>query len=165
GVHSPEFAFEKDPANVAAAVKRLDVTYPVALDSDYAIWQGFNNEYWPADYFIDAHGRIRAHYFGEGGYREGEDTIRQLLTEAGYKDLPGGYVQPGAKGAQAAGSGDQQRAPETSPAARSRTTTRSTTARRRNSPPTSGRCPAAGPCMRRTPRWMRPMAPSATASV
>jgi Cytochrome c biogenesis protein len=113
GVHSPEFAFEKDPANVAAAVKRLDVTYPVALDSDYAIWQGFHNEYWPADYFIDAHGRIRAHYFGEGGYREGEDTIRQLLTEAGYKDLPGGYVQPGAKGAQAAGSGDQQRSPET----------------------------------------------------
>jgi len=113
GVHSPEFAFEKDPANVAAAVKRLDVTYPVALDSDYAIWQGFHNEYWPADYFIDTHGRIRAHYFGEGGYREGEDTIRQLLTEAGYKDLPGGYVQPGAKGAQAAGSGDQQRSPET----------------------------------------------------
>jgi cytochrome c biogenesis protein CcdA/thiol-disulfide isomerase/thioredoxin len=113
GVHSPEFAFEKDPANVSAAVKRLDVRYPVALDSDYAIWQGFNNEYWPADYFIDAQGRIRHHYFGEGGYAEGEDTIRRLLTEAGYKDLPGGYVQPGAKGAEAASSGDYNRSPET----------------------------------------------------
>jgi len=113
GVHSPEFAFEKDPSNVAAAVKRLGVRYPVALDSDYAIWQGFNNEYWPADYFIDAQGRIRHHYFGEGGYAEGEDAIRQLLTEAGYKDLPGGYVQPGAKGAEAASSGDYDRSPET----------------------------------------------------
>ncbi|WP_426663422.1 cytochrome c biogenesis protein DipZ [Rhodanobacter aciditrophus] len=113
GVHSPEFAFEKDPANVAAAVRRLGVRYPVALDSDYAIWQGFNNEYWPADYFIDAQGRIRHHYFGEGGYAEGEDTIRRLLTEAGYKDLPGGYVQPGAKGAEAASSGDHNRSPET----------------------------------------------------
>ena len=113
GVHSPEFAFEKDPANVAAAVQRLGVTYPVALDSDYAIWQGFDNEYWPADYLIDAQGRIRHHYFGEGGYAEGEDAIRQLLAEAGYKDLPGGYVQPGAKGAEAASSGDYGRSPET----------------------------------------------------
>ena len=112
GVHSPEFAFEKDQANVAAAVQRLGVRYPVALDSDYAIWQGFSNEYWPADYFIDAQGRIRHHYFGEGGYAEGEDTIRQLLTEAGYKNLPGGYVQPGAKGAEAASSGDYGRSPE-----------------------------------------------------
>ncbi|MBA2078977.1 MAG: cytochrome C biogenesis protein [Rhodanobacter sp. 68-29] len=113
GVHSPEFAFEKNPDNVAAAVKRLDVRYPVALDSDYAIWKGFNNEYWPADYFIDAQGRIRHHYFGEGGYTEGEDAIRELLAEAGYKNLPGGYVQPGAKGAQAASSGDYDRSPET----------------------------------------------------
>ncbi|GAB3784118.1 cytochrome c biogenesis protein DipZ [Dyella agri] len=113
GVHSPEFAFEKDPANVAAAVKRLGVTYPVALDSDYAVWQGFNNEYWPADYFIDAQGQIRHHYFGEGGYAEGEDAIRQLLTEAGNTQLPGGYVQPGAKGAQAAISSDDDRSPET----------------------------------------------------
>jgi hypothetical protein len=85
----------------------------VALDDDYAIWQGFNNEYWPADYFIDAQGRIRHHYFGEGGYAEGEDVIRRLLAEAGQTDLPGGYVQPGAKGAQAASSGDAMRSPET----------------------------------------------------
>jgi len=113
GVHSPEFAFEKDPANVAAAVKRLGVTYPVALDSNYAIWQGFNNEYWPAHYFIDAHGRIRHHHFGEGGYAESEDVIRRLLADAGYKNLPGGYVDPSAKGAEAAASGDAQRSPET----------------------------------------------------
>ena len=113
GVHSPEFAFEKDPANVAAAVKRLGVTYPVALDSDYAIWKGFSNEYWPADYFIDAKGQIRHHYFGEGGYAEGEDMIRRLLADAGYKNLPGGYVHPGAKGAEAAASNDDERSPET----------------------------------------------------
>jgi cytochrome c biogenesis protein CcdA/thiol-disulfide isomerase/thioredoxin len=112
GVHAPEFAFEKDPANVAAAVKRLHVTYPVVLDDDYAIWRGFNNQYWPADYFIDAQGRIRHHYFGEGAYAEGEDVIRQLLAAAGYGNLPGGYVQPGAKGAQAAAA-DDARSPET----------------------------------------------------
>ncbi|HET8554353.1 MAG TPA: cytochrome c biogenesis protein DipZ [Rhodanobacteraceae bacterium] len=112
GVHAPEFAFEKDPSNVAAAVKRLGVKYPVALDDDYAIWQGFNNQYWPADYFIDAQGRIRHHYFGEGGYTEGEDLIRRLLTDAGYKHLPGGYVHPGASGAEAATSNDY-RSPET----------------------------------------------------
>lgn len=113
GVHSPEFAFEKDRANVAAAVKRLGVTYPVALDNDYAIWQGFSNQYWPADYFIDAQGRIRGHAYGEGGYAEGEDMIRRLLADAGYKGLPGGYVKPDAKGAQAAASGDMLRSPET----------------------------------------------------
>ncbi len=113
GVHSPEFAFEKDRANVAAAVKRLGVTYPVALDSDYAIWQGFNNEYWPAEYFIDTWGRIRHHSFGEGGYAEDEDVIRQLLTAAGHTHLPGGYVQPGAKGVEAAIANDSDRSPET----------------------------------------------------
>jgi cytochrome c biogenesis protein CcdA/thiol-disulfide isomerase/thioredoxin len=113
GVHSPEFAFEKEPSNVAAAVKRLGVRFPVALDDDYAIWKGFNNQYWPADYFIDAQGRIRHHSFGEGGYAEGEDVIRDLLTEAGYKNLPGGYVHPGARGAEAAASSDDARSPET----------------------------------------------------
>jgi hypothetical protein len=85
----------------------------VALDDDYAIWKGFNNQYWPADYFIDAQGRIRHHSFGEGGYAEGEDVIRRLLTEAGHKNLPGGYVHPGARGAEAAASGDYARSPET----------------------------------------------------
>jgi len=113
GVHAPEFAFEKDPQNVAKAIKDLGVDYPIALDNDYAIWKGFNNEYWPAHYFIDPQGRIRHHHFGEGEYEQSEDVIRQLLTEAGQKNLPGGYVQPGALGAEAAGSGDAMRSPET----------------------------------------------------
>ncbi|MEI7037321.1 cytochrome c biogenesis protein DipZ [Fulvimonas yonginensis] len=113
GVHAPEFAFEKEPANVARAVKELGVDYPVALDNDYAIWQGFDNEYWPAHYFIDAQGRIRSHHFGEGDYAQSEDILRQLLTEAGQTALPSGYVQPGAGGAQAAASDDATRSPET----------------------------------------------------
>ena len=113
GVHAPEFAFEKDPQNVGKAIKDLGVDYPVALDNNYAIWKGFNNEYWPAHYFIDPQGHIRHHHFGEGEYEQSEDVIRQLLTEAGQKNLPGGYVQPGAKGAEAAGSGDAMRSPET----------------------------------------------------
>ncbi len=88
GVHAPEFAFEKDPANVRRAVSELGVTYPVALDDNYAIWQGFNNQYWPAHYFIDATGHIRSHHFGEGNYEESEQTIRQLLAQAGHTNLP-----------------------------------------------------------------------------
>ncbi|MEO7052252.1 MAG: cytochrome c biogenesis protein DipZ, partial [Rhodanobacter sp.] len=81
GVHAPEFAFEKNPDNVTKAVKELGVDYPVALDNNYAIWKGFNNQYWPAHYFVDARGNIRSHHFGEGGYHESEDVLRQLLTE------------------------------------------------------------------------------------
>ncbi|WP_266169562.1 cytochrome c biogenesis protein DipZ [Dyella subtropica] len=113
GVHAPEFAFEKDLGNVTKAVKDLGVTYPVALDNDYAIWKGFHNEYWPAHYFIDPKGQIRHHHFGEGEYAQSEDVIRQLLSEAGQTDLPGGYVNPDAKGAEAAGSGDDNRSSET----------------------------------------------------
>jgi cytochrome c biogenesis protein CcdA/thiol-disulfide isomerase/thioredoxin len=88
GVHAPEFAFEKDQGNVRRAVADLKISYPVALDNDYAIWQAFNNQYWPATYFIDASGRVRAHHFGEGNYEESEQIIRKLLTEAGQNDLP-----------------------------------------------------------------------------
>ena len=88
GVHAPEFAFERNLANVQRAVKDLKVTYPVAIDNDFAIWRGFNNRYWPAHYFIDAQGRIRAHHFGEGNYAQSEQIIRQLLREAG-NTLPG----------------------------------------------------------------------------
>ena len=88
GVHAPEFAFERDPDNVRRAVTELAVRYPVAIDDDYAIWRGFNNQYWPAHYFIDTSGQIRAHHFGEGDYAESETVIRELLTEAGHKDLP-----------------------------------------------------------------------------
>ena len=113
GVHAPEFAFEKNPANVAKAVKDLGVDYPVALDNDYAIWKGFDNQYWPAHYFIDAQGRIRHHHFGEGEYRQSEDVIRQLLADAGQKNLPGGYVRDDHRGVEAAASNDPTRSPET----------------------------------------------------
>jgi thiol-disulfide isomerase/thioredoxin len=101
GVHAPEFAFEKDPANVKRAVHDLGVTYPVALDNNLAIWNAFNNQYWPAHYFIDVQGRIRHHHFGEGEYDASEKVIQQLLREAGRTNVPGGIVDPKATGAQA----------------------------------------------------------------
>src|SRR5690606_24453008 len=88
GVHAPEFAFEKDPGNVRQAVRELGIPYPVALDNDYAIWRAFNNQYWPAHYFIDAKGRVRYRHFGEGNYARSEAVIRQLLREAGDANLP-----------------------------------------------------------------------------
>ena len=88
GVHSPEFAFEKDIANVRAAVKQFDIQYPVALDNEMAIWKAFNNKFWPAHYFVDAKGQIRGHHFGEGKYAKSEREIRRLLNEAGAKNLP-----------------------------------------------------------------------------
>jgi thiol-disulfide isomerase/thioredoxin len=85
GVHTPEFTFEKDVANVRRAVKELAIDYPVAIDSNYGVWDAFNNNYWPAAYFVDAQGRIRHHQFGEGDYEKLELVIRQLLTEAGQR--------------------------------------------------------------------------------
>jgi cytochrome c biogenesis protein CcdA/thiol-disulfide isomerase/thioredoxin len=114
GVHAPEFAFEKDPNNVRHAVADLKVTYPVALDNDYAIWQAFNNQYWPAHYFIDATGRIRGHHFGEGNYDESEQTIRKLLTDAGQSDLPPPGMGPAkAVGVQAPPDEAHDQSPET----------------------------------------------------
>jgi cytochrome c biogenesis protein CcdA/thiol-disulfide isomerase/thioredoxin len=114
GVHAPEFAFEKDPGNVRRAVADLKITYPVALDNDYAIWQAFNNQYWPAHYFIDASGKIRAHHFGEGNYDESERTIRTLLTEAGNTGLPApGMGALPAVGVQAPADEAHDQSPET----------------------------------------------------
>ncbi len=113
GVHSPEFAFEKDPANVQRAIKDLGVTYPVVMDNNLAIWQAYKNEYWPAHYFIDGQGRIRAHHFGEGDYDSSERVIQKLLTEAGFKNVPGGIVNPQSSGAQAAADIDDMQSPET----------------------------------------------------
>jgi cytochrome c biogenesis protein CcdA/thiol-disulfide isomerase/thioredoxin len=84
GVHSPEFAFEKLPANVQKAVHDLGIAYPVAMDNDLAIWRAFNNEYWPAHFLIDGQGRIRYHSFGEGDYDATEKAIQQLLIENGH---------------------------------------------------------------------------------
>jgi cytochrome c biogenesis protein CcdA/thiol-disulfide isomerase/thioredoxin len=114
GVHAPEFAFEKNLGNVHRAVSDLGITYPVALDNNYAIWQGFNNEYWPAHYFIDAMGQIRGHHFGEGKYGESEQILRQLLTQAGYSNLPAaGIGGAAAVGVQAAADEAHDQSPET----------------------------------------------------
>ena len=70
GAHTPEFSFEQDVENVRRAVQEMHLEYPIAIDSDYAIWQAFDNAYWPALYFVDAQGHIRHHHFGEGAYEE-----------------------------------------------------------------------------------------------
>ena len=102
GVHTPEFAFEKAPGNVRDAVRRFGVTYPVAMDNDFAIWRAFDNRYWPAHYFIDAKGDIRYHHFGEGDYEHSERVIQQLLKEAGAANVDQAVVQVRAQGAEAA---------------------------------------------------------------
>ena len=84
GVHAPEFAFEREFANVQKAVADLGIRYPVALDNDWKLWRALKNNYWPAHYFIDAQGRIRYYHHGEGSYEESERVIRQLLAEAGH---------------------------------------------------------------------------------
>jgi cytochrome c biogenesis protein CcdA/thiol-disulfide isomerase/thioredoxin len=113
GVHTPEFAFEKDEANVRKAVKDLGITYPVAMDNDYRIWRSLNNEYWPADYFVDGTGRIRFHHFGEGAYDESEQWIRTLLAEANHAPPPGTATPIAASGAEAAPDSDDVQSPET----------------------------------------------------
>ncbi len=82
GVHTPELARERVPGNVRNAVTELGVTYPVVIDGDYAIWNAWNNQYWPAAYFVDATGRVRFHNFGEGRYDEQDAVVRKLLAEA-----------------------------------------------------------------------------------
>jgi cytochrome c biogenesis protein CcdA/thiol-disulfide isomerase/thioredoxin len=113
GVHTPEFAFEKERANVEKAVRDLKVIYPVAIDSDYAIWKAFNNEYWPAHYFIDGKGRIRYHHFGEGEYGESERVIQELLKENGAQLSSSGAISIAAAGAEAAPDNANVRSPET----------------------------------------------------
>lgn len=88
GVHTPEFEFEKEATSVERSAKELKVDYPIAIDSDYAIWSAFSNRYWPAFYFVDAKGRIRHHQFGEGEYERSERVIQRLLVEAGNENVP-----------------------------------------------------------------------------
>ncbi len=98
GVHAPEFAFEKQPANVRRAAKDLGIGFPVAVDSNFAIWRAFGNQYWPAFYFVDAQGRIRHHQFGEGQYAKSEQVIQQLLAEAGRPAVPADAGRAGGPG-------------------------------------------------------------------
>jgi thiol-disulfide isomerase/thioredoxin len=102
GVSTPEFSFEKDINNVQRAVKEMGMTFPIAIDNNYGVWRAFDNEYWPALYFIDAKGHIRHHQFGEGDYEASEMVIQQLLAEAGAKDIPTGLAPVNPTGAELA---------------------------------------------------------------
>ena len=112
GVHAPEFAFEREPANVARAIQDLGIRYPVAIDNNYVLWHALNNQYWPAHYFIDAQGRIRFHHFGEGEYAMSERVIRQLLAEAGHAPASG-MAQANGSGAEAEAALNEIGSPET----------------------------------------------------
>ncbi len=98
GVETPEFSFEHDASNVASAISTFGIKYPVVQDNEYGTWDAYNNEYWPADYLIDAHGDVRYVSFGEGDYDKTESAIRALLAEAGYqvggKGHPTGVIVP-----------------------------------------------------------------------
>ena len=102
GVHSPEFAFEQNVDNVRRAANDLRVDFPIAIDSDHAIWRAFKNAYWPALYFVDALGRIRHHQFGEGEYERSERIIQQLLAEAGAGGIGHELVSVDPRGVEAA---------------------------------------------------------------
>jgi cytochrome c biogenesis protein CcdA/thiol-disulfide isomerase/thioredoxin len=113
GVHTPEFAFEREEANVRKAVKDLGVTYPVAIDSKWTIWNAFHNNYWPAHYFIDAEGRLRYEHFGEGAYDKSEEVIRRLLAERDGHAVAGALAQVRAGGVQEAPDFAAMASPET----------------------------------------------------
>jgi len=112
GVHTPEFPFEKNVDNVRRAAKEMKVDYPIALDSDYAIWRAFNNEFWPALYFVDAQGRIRHHEFGEGNYGRSEMIIQRLLAEAGARGIEDDLVAVEPRGVEAAADWATLKSPE-----------------------------------------------------
>jgi thiol-disulfide isomerase/thioredoxin len=102
GVHTPEFPFEHNVNEVRRSVQEMNIEYPVVIDNDYSIWRAFENNYWPAVYFIDARGKIRQHHFGEGEYEQSEMTIQRLLVEAGVR-AGNGVVSVNPGGLEAAG--------------------------------------------------------------
>jgi hypothetical protein len=113
GVHTPEFPFEAEAENVRRELAAMDVTYPVAIDSDYAIWNAFANRYWPAVYIADARGKIRHHQFGEGGYEECERAIQRYLRDAGREGVPDDLVSPANEGVEMQADWEDLRSPET----------------------------------------------------
>ena len=113
GVHTPEFPFEKDEANVRRAVRELGIDYPVAMDNDYRLWRAFHNRFWPAHYFIDTTGRVRYHHFGEGDYEQSEAWIRSLLEERNHQKPPELAVKRSATGAEASSEAVNVQSPET----------------------------------------------------
>jgi thiol-disulfide isomerase/thioredoxin len=112
GVHAPEFEFEKNVANIRWAVKDMKIDYPVAVDSNHVIWRAFRNQAWPALYFVDAQGRVRHHFFGEGSYEQSEMVIQSLLREAGASGVSREPVSVDARGLDAAADWGNLRSPE-----------------------------------------------------
>jgi thiol-disulfide isomerase/thioredoxin len=112
GVHTPEFGIEKDVDSIRQAAMAMKIDYPIAVDSDYRIWNAFNNQYWPALYFIDANGHIRHHQFGEGDYQQSELVIQQLLAEAGRGAIPRGLTTVDPSGFELAADWSDLKSPE-----------------------------------------------------
>ncbi|NTX80471.1 cytochrome c biogenesis protein DipZ [Serratia proteamaculans] len=113
GVHAPEFAFERDIGNVTKEAKKLGIDYPIAIDNNYSIWRAFNNQYWPAHYFIDASGHIRYQHFGEGDYAQSERVIQELLRQAGAKNISTAVSQVAGQGVEQAAGNQAGISPET----------------------------------------------------
>jgi hypothetical protein len=112
GVHTPEFGFEHDPGNVRRAVTDLRVGHPLAIDNDYAVWDGFGNRYWPARYLVDTRRRIRHHRFGEGDYERTERILQDMLGEAGHDGFARDLTDVEARGTEAPADWDHLGTPE-----------------------------------------------------
>jgi hypothetical protein len=113
GAHTPEFPFEHDVEQVRPALEAMGVDYPIAMDNDFAVWRAFDNNAWPALYFIDAKGRIRHHHLGEGDYERSERVIQQLLGEAGFEGVDQELALPEITGVEVAADWDTLGSPET----------------------------------------------------
>ena len=112
GVHAPEFGFEHDVDNVRRAVKDMRIDYPVAVDNEFAIWRGFDNNYWPALYLVDGKGRVRYHHFGEGEYEQSERAIQRQLTDGGVRDVASDMVSVNPQGFEVAADWGNLKSPE-----------------------------------------------------
>jgi thiol-disulfide isomerase/thioredoxin len=113
GVHTPEFGFERNVDNVIAQSRNFGVEYPIAIDSDYGVWNAFANHFWPAVYLADAEGRIRYHHFGEGEYAATEMAIQQLLLDAGAEGVDQDLVMVEPQGLEVAADWRTLQTPET----------------------------------------------------
>jgi thiol-disulfide isomerase/thioredoxin len=112
GVHTPEFSIEHDVASVRRATAEMKIEYPVAVDNDYSIWQGFSNQYWPAVYLLDGNGSVRYTHFGEGAYGESERAIQQLLTESHARGVGSELTKVEPRGAEVAADWPNVKSPE-----------------------------------------------------
>src|SRR5262249_15854034 len=112
GVHTPEFSIEHDVANVRRATEEMKIDYPVAVDSDYSIWQGFNNQYWPVHYLLDGNGSVRYTHFGEGAYDESEGAIQQLLKGSHAAGIGSELTKVEPRGAEVAADWPNVKSPE-----------------------------------------------------